>query len=80
MNHNKFEVLPHELPMTMMNVPVVWFVEVLLLGELFLCEVFLLGQGGLFLLVLGSTMFCQQDGLASQPPPENRANENCCVH
>jgi hypothetical protein len=49
MNHNNFEVLLPALPMTMMSVQVVLCVEVLLLGDLFLCEVFLLGPGELFL-------------------------------
>ena len=43
-----------------------------LLGELFLCEVFLLGPGELFLRLRGSTMFRPPDGPAPQPPPENR--------
>ena len=46
----------------------------LLLGELFLCEVFkfLLGQGELFLRLRGSTMFRLPDSPARQPPPEIR--------
>ena len=46
----------------------------LLLGELFLCEVFkfLLGQGDLFLRLRGSTMFRPPDSPAPQLPPENR--------
>ena len=46
----------------------------LLLGELFLCEVFkfLLGQGELFLRLRGSAMFRLPDSPAQQLPPEIR--------
>jgi hypothetical protein len=49
-------------------------VEVLLLGELFLCEVFkfFLGPGELFSRLPGSTMFRLPDSPALQLPPKNR--------